>query len=189
MSHAIRCRSARRAIADDEVLLETYAQVAPLPTAGSTRRALKRDYLDKHPPIQAAFPFNGIPALPIAGWICDEHACSPEELFARIGDAVRSFESEDNWETIHKGEGGSSTCSLAQRIEILSTVAVLLSEDNGLPRPQIQKIFLNFLNLLRPTDTFLTGPPVTESYGPAMLALLQLGTFFDGHQPESSICG
>ncbi|KAF3354861.1 hypothetical protein VdG1_04517 [Verticillium dahliae VDG1] len=182
MSHAIRCRSARRAIADDEVLLETYAQVAPLPTAGSTRRALKRDYLDKHPPIQAAFPFNGIPVLPIAGWICDEHACSPEELFARIGDAVQSFESEDNWETIHKGEGGSSTCSLAQRIEILSTVAVLLSEDNGLPRPQIQKIFLNFLNLLRPTDTFLTGPPVTESYGPAMLALFQLGTFFDGHQ-------
>ncbi|KAL9946334.1 hypothetical protein ACHAP6_005493 [Verticillium nonalfalfae] len=182
MSHAIRCRSARRAIADDEVVLETYAQVAPLPTAASTRRALKRDYLDKHPPIQAAYPFNGVPVLPIADWICDEHICTPEELFARIGDAVQSFESEDNWDIIHNGEGGSSTCGLAQRIEILSTVAVLLSEDNGLPRRQVQKIFLNLMNLLRPMDVFFTGPSVIESYGPAMLALLQLGTFFDGHQ-------
>ncbi|CRK16261.1 hypothetical protein BN1708_011699 [Verticillium longisporum] len=182
MSHAIRCRSARRAIADDEDLLETYAQVAPHPIAALTRRALKRDYLDKHPPIQAAFPFNGIPVLPIADWICDEHTCTPEELFARIGDAVQSFETEDNWETIHKGEGGSRTCGLAQRIEILSTVAVLLSEDNGLARRQIHKIFLNSMNLLRPMDIFFTGPSVIESYGPAMLALLQLGTFFDGHQ-------
>ncbi|KAM0280233.1 hypothetical protein ACHAQH_004191 [Verticillium albo-atrum] len=186
LSHAIRCRSTRRVAAADEIYFETHGQAAPQQSAHSRREALNRDYLETHPPTQTAHGLDGIPVLPFGPDVLYDAGCTPGELFAHIDDAVQSYGSEDDWNALHDSQDNSTTSGLAQRTEILSIVAVLLTEDNGLPRRQIEKVFGNFMNLLRPADAFFKRAPVNKSYGHAMLTLLQLKTFSAGRHRQQN---
>ncbi|KAM0322181.1 hypothetical protein ACHAQA_009671 [Verticillium albo-atrum] len=186
MSHAIRCRFARRAVADHEALREVYEQVNAHESVPFRRSALKHEYQENHPPIQASNHLKGIPILPVGQRIWVENE-DPDggilpKLLSSVTDALQSYGSEETWNNVHNEQENPTTCSLPPRVKILHLMAVLIAEDCGLTGPHGRRIFEHLLSILRPEDGFFTGESISESYGSSMLALLRLQTFFDGRQ-------